>query len=215
MIVELQPLSNIYQKRCIEIFSQVAERYPMRATGEKYETYRKLLEIACTTMPNNFVLELCCGTAKYAHMIPNCALYVGVDICRNMLKRAEVNCGNYFKNYCLINSAVEDFQSQIQYNVIFSIGTLGEYVKFDDELFVKIMTMLHPKGRMFFTVVDKDKYEPKKEEIDYDWSDLYLTKDQLKDIMARCAYMVDNFYYSIMEHTDNKHNHLICKVQKN
>lgn len=213
MITELKSLSTIYQERCAKIFSgEIAERYPMKADGERYEMYRKLITLGCFEKKSPFVLELCCGTAKYAHMLAktSCALYVGVDLSADMLLKAERNCVRYFRNYCLINDTIENYKSEIRYDFIFSIGTLGEYVPLSASLLNKMVSFLNIGGKMFFTVVDRAAYTPKPD-LTYDWSSLYMTKGELERMLTEVKI---KFNYSIVSHTDNKHTHLICKIQR-
>lgn len=190
-----------------QIFSgDVVELYPIKAEGERYEAYRQIIDKACSFSNGNFVLELCCGTSKYFHMLRNMDLYVGVDISKEMLDKAEKHL---IGNFQLIECDINEFESMMQYDFIFSIGTIGEYLPLTRQLLGNMISWLHIGGLMFFTIVDKDAFV-QRPDLTYDWSDCYMSYDELDSMMK----LLPTIKYSISRHEDNKHVHLICKLQK-
>jgi SAM-dependent methyltransferase len=104
------------------------------------------------------VLDLGCGTGRYFHCLRNVKRLVGIDISAHMLELArdpvkskqldiediELRCGDIY-------SLELPDQS---FDLIYSIGVVGEYSPINNILLDKFSRLLAPKGRLFFTVVD-------------------------------------------------------------
>jgi ubiquinone/menaquinone biosynthesis C-methylase UbiE len=104
------------------------------------------------------VLDIGCGTGRYFHCLRNVKRLVGIDISAPMLELArdpvkskkldiediELRCGDIY-------SLELPDQS---FDLIYSIGVVGEYSPINNVLLDKFSRLLVPQGRLFFTVVD-------------------------------------------------------------
>jgi SAM-dependent methyltransferase len=57
-----------------------------------------------------------------------------------------------------VNSSIEEFETHEKFDLIYSIGTIGEYCEFNVQLVNKIASYLKPNGLFFFTIVDAESY---------------------------------------------------------
>lgn len=187
-----------------KIFSgELASHYPTKAEGDKYQKYKEKIGYGCGI--GHDVLELACGTGKYFHLLPSKINLHCLDISLHMLARAYQNSLQYPFLASFSVQAIENFDLSRKFDFIFCIGTLGEYCRFDKEVLDHILSYLRPKGFLFFTVVDSEKYSEQGK--DFDWSKFYMTKAELETIMKPLP-----FRYSIESWTDNKCTHHICSV---
>jgi SAM-dependent methyltransferase len=106
---------------------------------------------------NHTVLDLACGTSRYLHCVPPNVPVVGLDASlpmlhcavsrsRTLATPAAFVCGDV----CRLPFRPRTFQ------LIVSIGCLGEYSPFDVDLCRTLQKLLVVGGRTFFTVVDRD-----------------------------------------------------------
>jgi len=209
----------------------------------EYSVYRANLEYGSKrNLGKIAVLELGCGTGRYFHLLSNVSTLVGVDISSAMLERANENLQTMSAlSGCtrLINNDFVNLQLHELFDFIYSIGTLGEYCKFNSEIISKIIGWLKPSGFLFFTIVDADSYtiqyrqgikdsfkkiintvleilpEHYRVTIGHrfldtkDWKHLFMTKAQVEEVLENCS---DNITYEISSARDAKHVHHICRV---
>jgi SAM-dependent methyltransferase len=104
------------------------------------------------------VLDLGCGTGRYFHCLRNVRRLVGIDPSEYMLEQArtptqaetiavdklELICGDVF-SVPLPDAA---------FDLIYSVGVVGEYAPFDGRLLDRCRQLLKPGGVLFVTAVD-------------------------------------------------------------
>jgi ubiquinone/menaquinone biosynthesis C-methylase UbiE len=104
------------------------------------------------------VLDVGCGTGRYFHRLHNVRRLVGLDLSQPMLDQArtplhaaavraqsiELICGE-------INEVAFPEHS---FDLIYSIGTLGEYSPLDQSVLQRFRRSLKPAGKVFLTAVD-------------------------------------------------------------
>jgi SAM-dependent methyltransferase len=104
------------------------------------------------------VLDVGCGTGRYFHSLSNVKRLVGLDISAEMLEQArnpvrqdrldieaiELVCGDVFSLDA----------PQAAFDLIYSIGVLGEFAPIDAPLLERLATLLKPDGVLFTTAVD-------------------------------------------------------------
>lgn len=104
------------------------------------------------------VLDVGCGTGRFFYCLRNVQYLLGVDISPHMLKKArsplraeqisieriELKCANIFEM---------ELAGQ-QFDLIYSIGVLGEVASFNTSICRKLLSLLKSEGKMFITLVD-------------------------------------------------------------
>lgn len=107
------------------------------------------------------VLEVGCGTGRYFHALKNTVELTGIDISGPMLKLAETPLKGNDVNIPVINliegSVFEHDFGDEKFDLIYSIGVLGEHAPFTQELCNKLYNLLNDEGTLFTTVVDIDE----------------------------------------------------------
>ena len=218
------------------------KNYPtVLGSDSAIEIYRRVLEQTCLGNGSKLkILEIGCGTGLYFSCLSNVSKLVGLDVSEGMIERAKENLSKNFNHLkdvtTLINSGIEEFETNDKLDFIYSIGTLGEYCAFDDKLFSKLIGLLSPGGSLFFTIVDAESYQPVKitnkkalfgryilrvmpgfikQKIGYkfvtteDFSFLFMTKQQILDIFNRYRHFIE---WDLTLAKDKKHVHHICRV---
>lgn len=139
--------------------------------------YEQLLRTLTTRLtPPLRVLDIGCGTGRYFHCLTGVDRLVGLDVSAQMLAHArrphrasEITA----RNVDLICGSVFDQQFPDEsFDLIYSVGMLGEYAPITQALCRQIWRWLKPGGALFFTVVDADSKPPQR---------------SLKRMLARCA----------------------------
>ncbi len=103
------------------------------------------------------VLDAGCGSGRYFHCLRNVRGLVGVDISPHMLEEASNPVNREALDIESIDLRCGDIRSlQIDecFDVIYSIGVIGEYSPVDSALLDKLFHLLNPDGKLFFTAVD-------------------------------------------------------------
>ncbi len=104
------------------------------------------------------VLDLGCGTGRYFHCLQNTKNLTGVDISKYMLEgaRTPIKRGEiHIDHIDLICGDILTLElPPTSFDLIYSIGVLGEYTQFNSEICNRIFHLLKPGGKTFFTVVD-------------------------------------------------------------
>jgi len=104
------------------------------------------------------VLDVGCGTGRYFHCLQNVERLLGLDISQSMLdqamnpvKKDEIRIGE------ISLSCADIFEVSLppgSYDLIFSIGVLGEDAPFNLQLCNKLHSLLTRGGRLFITIAD-------------------------------------------------------------
>ncbi len=162
------------------------------------------------------VLDVGCGTGRYFHCLQNVERLLGLDISQSMLdqamnpvKKDEIRIGE------ISLSRADIFEVSLppgSYDLIFSIGVLGEDAPFDLPLCNKLHSLLAPRGRLFITIADIHSrfqrlhsvspvlkraflgktfplYPSKiREKLNKKHDSLYMTKDQVARIFQQSAF---------------------------
>lgn len=180
------------------------------------------------------VLEVGCGTGRYFHVLKNTVELTGIDISQPMLELAAnpVNSAQVnIPNINLIAGSVfeHDFGGE-QFDLIYSIGVLGEHAPFTKDVSDKIFNLLTDDGKFFFTIVDineRKNFKRKlaetaypllpskiKSVLDKRWETNYMTYDELNRMMFESKYA----HYNISSYKANKSGwigaHLECTASK-
>ena len=232
-------LSNYQAKRFFS--GKIAKLYPTSVPdGDNHKVYIENLAAGCSRPEGKVsVLELGCGTGRYFLYLNNVKKLVGVDISKDMLAIAE----EFVKSNpalqpvtTLVHSSLEEFNPDEKYDFIYSIGTLGEYCKFNKEILEKMVGSLNPGGFLFFTLVDAEsfvdtehvwmrkkikrfllkllpgklraKIDPQSMVI-ADWKRLFVSRNEVEKIFDSLTTPVRK---EITLAKDNIHVHHICRV---
>lgn len=229
--------------RSREFFSgELADIYPKEVpVACTHKVYRDNLKAACFSNNGHqvSVLELGCGTGRYFDFLHNVNRLVGVDISRDMLAFAKETINNrpdLAGVTSLVQSSIEEFDTDEQFDFVFSIGTLGEFCEFNPDIMKQMVSYLKPGGFLFFTIVDAESFSetrysklqllinainrrilPFKHRFRFspqqlvlsDWKNLFLTRKEVEQVITS----VDKpIRYEISQSKDNVHVHHICKV---
>jgi SAM-dependent methyltransferase len=127
--------------------------------GGSFAHYSAILrELTSTPRRSLQVLEVGCGSGRYFHCLENVERLVGVDLSPDMIRHAEnpvrqsritarrieLVCGD----------AAHYDPGESRFDLIYSIGVLGEYAPLDSTVVSKLSAMLAPGGALFVTAVD-------------------------------------------------------------
>ncbi|MGQ0732036.1 MAG: class I SAM-dependent methyltransferase [Acidobacteriota bacterium] len=102
-------------------------------------------------------LDLGCGTGRYFHALRHVGTLVGIDVSRPMLAEARqpVDAGRVHVPH--IELVEGDFLTHAfeegRFDLVYSIGVLGEHTPFDVTVASRIRRWLAPHGRLAFTAV--------------------------------------------------------------
>jgi len=128
--------------------------------NETHKKKCKKLKAICNSYGHKIkVLDLGCGTGRFFYCLENTKFLLGVDISSHMLENAkdpvrneditvekiELKCAN------ILNIDVKN-----KFDLIYSLGVLGEHSPFDLSICNNVYKLLNDKGIFYFTVVDAD-----------------------------------------------------------
>ncbi len=161
-----KPIEQIPSKLITYIGNRVAKDYSDKVAAD----YRKaelrdhvsgrmwagmISQMASSFSHRIAVLDLGCGTGRYFHSVTNAERYVGVDISPAMLELAKKPVRKSVVPVQLIQGDIYNVQFRPRsFDLIFSIGVLGDHAPFTVEFCNKVWSMLKPGGKIFFTVMD-------------------------------------------------------------
>jgi SAM-dependent methyltransferase len=104
------------------------------------------------------VLDLGCGTGRYFHCLRGVKRLVGIDLSAHMLQQAQesTNQGRLSTGSVeLICGDVMELELPLhQFDLVYSVGVLGEYSPFDERVARRLRDLLLPGGALFVTAVD-------------------------------------------------------------
>jgi SAM-dependent methyltransferase len=128
-------------------------------TGESYRHYALLVEQLSASFGRPIVaLDLGCGTGRHFCCLQNVERLVAMDLSEDMLEQAR---HPLFADKITVGSieylAGDVFSSDLRegtFDLIYSIGVLGEYVPLDAATLERLYALLRPGGVAFFTVTD-------------------------------------------------------------
>ena len=102
-------------------------------------------------------LDLGCGTGRYFHALGNVRRLVAIDASRPMLDRARQPVGHVALRPEQVTLIEDDFLSHEfqseEFDLVYSIGVLGEHSPFDEAIADRVRRWLKPGGRFAFTTV--------------------------------------------------------------
>jgi len=141
----------------------LADIYPKEVPAEvTHQVYRDNLKAACFSNNGQVsVLELGCGTGRYFDFLHNVKRLVGVDISADMLAFAKDTVKkrpDLADVTTLVQSSIENFNTEEQFDFVYSIGTLGEFCEFSPEVMKRMVGSLKPGGFLFFTILDTESF---------------------------------------------------------
>lgn len=129
------------------------------ALGGSYAHYSSILRhLTASPRQSLHVLEVGCGTGRYFHCLENIERLVGIDVAPEMIRRAadpvrksEITA----KSIELVCSDSGQYEpGDAKFDLIYSIGVLGEYSPLDTTVVRRLASMLNPGGTLFLTAVD-------------------------------------------------------------
>lgn len=234
-------MENYFNLRSKQYYTkQRAQKYGKDApAGERYQPYHDIITGRCRQSGTDLdILELGCGTGRYFFYLSRVKKLVGVDISENMLSAARKNLEripDLVPVTEFVQSSIESFTTPGQFDLVYSIGTLGEFCELTPALLENITRFLKPGGLLFFTVVDAASYVKRpigfKKKIfrllmkifplrwrirvdgrglyDYDFKDLFLTRKQLEQMISGLPFPVQS---EINLFRDNWHVHHVVKI---
>ena len=104
------------------------------------------------------VLDVGCGTGRFFYCLKNVSNLLGIDLSSYMLEQARnpVRAERVgIKNIELMCADICEVDlSDRSFDMIYSIGVLGECAPFDLQLCKKLLALLKPEGKLFITIVD-------------------------------------------------------------
>jgi SAM-dependent methyltransferase len=103
------------------------------------------------------VLDLGCGTGRYFHVLTCARRLVGIDVSGPMLERAQYPVGEPGCAAGRLTLIEGDFLTHefepCEFDLVYSIGVVGEHSPFDETLASRVRRWLRPGGRLAFTTV--------------------------------------------------------------
>jgi len=103
------------------------------------------------------VLDLGCGTGRYFHALAHVHHLVGIDVSRPMLERARRPVGDVPVAADRLTLVEGDFLEHEfdagEFDLVYSVGVLGEHAPFDETIAARVERWLRPNGRFAFTTV--------------------------------------------------------------
>lgn len=137
----------------------------MRRSDEKDADFgsRKHWADLLTSITKDFkkqisILDIGCGTGRFIYCLKNTDYYLGIDASPHMLNQARIPLRSDQISIGKIDFICTDiFKIDLtgkQFDLIFSIGVLGEVAPFNTKLCKKLLNLLTPGGKLFITIVD-------------------------------------------------------------
>lgn len=110
------------------------------------------------SVPGARVLDVGCGTGRYFRYVKYAASILGVDPSGDMIKEARNPAGD--SDCEIAYNAVDPFEypeacGENYFDFIYSIGVLGEHIRFGMFEIDQMYKWLASGGVLFFTIVDK------------------------------------------------------------
>jgi SAM-dependent methyltransferase len=103
------------------------------------------------------VLDLGCGTGRYFRSLRHVRRLVGIDVSVPMLEQARQPVGGESIRAESLSLIVGDFMvhpfAAQSFDLVYSIGVLGEHSPFDASIAARVFDWLKPGGRFAFTTV--------------------------------------------------------------
>ena len=127
--------------------------------NKSYLFYKNLLLNSLSKSSKKLnILDIGCGSGRYADLFLDKSNYTGIDISPFMIDQFYKNHLKDRKTKLLIGDFRNyDFQNNF-FDYIYSIGVLAEYIPLNREILEKMHFCLKPKGKIIFTALDS-KYD--------------------------------------------------------
>ena len=127
--------------------------------GGAYVHYGQAIEALCLSFDRSInALDLGCGTGRYFHRLRGVSHLVGSDLSPDMLEQAKNPIRAEDIEVRSIELVVGDvFSAPLKegsFDLVYSIGVLGEYTPMTAELVDRIYRLVKPGGVAFFTATD-------------------------------------------------------------
>lgn len=137
----------------------------------------KLLKDFSSRKKYSQALDLACGTGRYFNFV-KCKKLYGLDLSKNMLAQARKKQFN--KSVVLVKGDLFELPfKNNQFDLVYSIGTLGYHALVNERLLGQVRKVLKPKGTFIFTSNIGDHLSVKQRLI-------FLIKDLIELIMPLC-----------------------------
>lgn len=156
-VTELERLKKEFDAEWSRKYRQIDDR--VAEAGGSYRHYSAIVERLSSSFGGPIAaLDLGCGTGRHFNCLRNVRRLVAIDLSPDMIEQARhplfaerITAGSIE----LLTGDV--FSSQLPegaFDLVYSIGVLGEYVPLDAETLIRLHALLKPGGMAFFTVTD-------------------------------------------------------------
>ena len=194
------------------------------------------LRAACDSFNGEIVaLDLGCGTGRYFWALRHVHALVGVDVSAAMLEQAKrpVDAGAIRPPH--VELVRGDFLTVTlpanYFDLVYSIGVLGEHAPFDQTIASRVHGWLRPGGRFAFTGVHRESFSlprtgmRRAAELAVAWlpasltrglrqrllaDGLYVDEDHIRTVLHSTGFVVE----SLTRHESDVHLHCLCIARK-
>jgi len=181
------------------------------------------------------ILDLGCGTGRYFHALRHVRELVGIDISAAMIAEARQRVAGGEISTTNVTLVEEDFLvhsfERGRFDLVYSIGVLGEHSPIDRRLAARVHDWLAPGGRFAFTAVHWQSFSVPRtfERRAGEWllpltagplrtrlrerllaGGLYGDEPYLRDVLQATGFDIE----SIERHASHVHVHLMCVARR-
>lgn len=204
--------------------------------GELVTRFGAWLGDACDSFGREIsALDLGCGTGRYFRALRNVRDLVGVDVSPAMLAEARHPLGASSVRVASLTLLEGDFLTVAldsgRFDLVYSIGVLGEHVPFDAAIARRVHGWLRPGGRFAFTAVHRRSFSVPRTASRRvgEWllpvspalvstplrqrllsGGLYVDEAYLDDVLRAASFAIE----SLDHHESDIHLHCLCIARK-
>jgi SAM-dependent methyltransferase len=204
--------------------------------GALVTRFGEWLRAACEAFGREIVaLDLGCGTGRYFWALRGVRELVGVDVSAAMLAEAQRPVDTGIVSVPSVRLIQGDFLAvelpRGTFDLVYSIGVLGEHVPFDSAIAGRVAEWLRPDGRFAFTGVHRDSFSVPRTrsrriaEAALSWlpqmiatplarrllaGGLYVDEQYIREVLGGAGFVVE----SLTRHESDVHLHCLCIARK-
>jgi len=153
-----QPVASVRRVNGREYSAQYRAADEVEVRSENHEHLcNSLRQISLSLGDRITALDLGCGTGRYFHCLTNVENLTGVDISLDMLRQARFPVKQdaiKIGGINLVCASILQINLRPQFDLIYSIGVLGEHVPWDSAMCNRLYNALKHGGKLFITLVD-------------------------------------------------------------
>ena len=225
--------AELYQPDYARRYRRVDEEIRTGALVMRFDAW---LGRVCDSLGGAIVaLDLGCGTGRYFRALRHVHELVGVDVSAAMLAEARHPLDADAVQIEKLSLVQGDFLTvpleASRFDLVYSIGVLGEHVPFDLAIARRVHAWLVPGGRFAFTAVHRDSFsvprtpsrrvgewlvrvtpsmvrDPLRERLLS--GGLYVDDEYLREVLGEASFEVE----SLERHESDVHLHCLCVARK-